>query len=89
VDTNIIQGSTSSVNLDVTKELEDKGFDVSANRNDDDDNDNNDTCSTKGQKSSAVSDKNLAFNSNISELRDGKPKYTQSPQLGLAAASLN
>jgi hypothetical protein len=83
VDTDITQESTSSV--DVTKELEDKGFDVSANGNNDDD---NDTRSTKGQKS-AVSDRNPAFDSNISELRDSQPNYTQSPQLGLAAASLH
>ena len=65
VDTYITQGSTSSVNLDVTKELEDEGFDVSANGNDDDD---NDTRSTKRQKLSAVSDKNPASSSSISRL---------------------
>jgi hypothetical protein len=73
VDSDITKGSTGSINLDVAKELEDKGFDAYANGNDKDD---DDTRSIKGRKSSAVSDKNPAFDSNISELRDGQPYYT-------------
>jgi hypothetical protein len=84
VNTDIIQESTSSVNLDVTKELKDKGFDAFVKGNDKDD---DGTRSTKGSKLSARSDKNPAFDSNLSELRDGQVDYTQSPQLGPAAAS--
>jgi hypothetical protein len=68
VNTDLIQGSTSYDNLDVTKELEGEGFDVFAERDDDDD---DDTRSTKGRTLSAVSDKNLASSSNISRLQDG------------------
>jgi hypothetical protein len=56
VNTEIIQGSTNYVDLDVTKELEDKGFDVFAEGSNEDD---NETCSTKGLKLSAISNDNL------------------------------
>lgn len=86
VNTDITQGSTNYVHLDVTKELEDEGFDVFAEGNDEDD---DDTGSTKGRKLSAISDKNPAFDSNISELQDDQPDYTQSPRLGLAEVALH
>ncbi len=42
---------------------------------------------TKGRKLSVVSDTHLAFDSNISTSQHSQPSYTQSPHLGLAAAS--
>ena len=85
-ETDITYRSKTFVNLDVdvTKEWEDESSDPSTEGNDIED---NDTRSTKGRKSSVVSDKNPPFKSNISELRDGQPNCTQSPQLGLAATS--
>lgn len=66
----ITQGSTSYVDLDATKELEGEGLDVSVEGNDKDD---DDTLSAKILKLSAVSDKQPAFNSNISRLQDDQP----------------
>jgi len=86
VNTDITQGSTSYVNLDATKELEDGEFSVSAEERDEDD---DDTRSTKRSKLSAVSGDNPAFDGNMSELRDDQPDHTQSPQPGPAAASLH
>jgi hypothetical protein len=57
----------SYINLDTTKELEDREFSVSTKERD---KDNNNTYSTKRSKLSTISSDNLAFNSNISELRD-------------------
>ena len=54
VDTDIMQESMSSVDLDVTKEWEDEGFDASPEGADKDDGDN---CSTKGRTLSAFSNK--------------------------------
>jgi hypothetical protein len=80
-----LQANTGiSVNIDVTTELEDEDFNVSAEGNDKDD---DDTCSTKGRELSVISDKNPASDSNISELRVGQPDYTQTLQLSSAAAS--
>jgi hypothetical protein len=70
VNTDLIQGSTSYNNLDVTRELEGKGFDVFAKGDD------VDSRSTKGQTLSAVSDKNLASGINVSGLQDGQPNST-------------
>jgi hypothetical protein len=86
VNTDITQRSTNYVNLDVTKEVEYKGCDVFAEGNNDDD---DSTRSTKRSMLSAVSCNNPAFDSNISELQDGKHDYAQSPQLGPAVASLH
>jgi hypothetical protein len=86
MNTDIIQRSTNYVDLNVTKELEDRGFDVFAKESNED---NDNICSTKRSKLSTVSDNNPAFNSNMSELQDGQSDYTQSPQLGPAAASLD
>ena len=84
VNTDIIQGITSSNRLGVTKKLKDKGFDASAEGNADD---NDGTRSAKGRTLPAVSDRNLTFVSNTSELQDSQPDDTQSPQLTLAATS--
>jgi hypothetical protein len=86
VNTDITQRSTNYVNLDVTKEVEYKGYDVFAKGNDDDD---DSTHSTKRSMLSAVSCNNPAFDSNISGLQDSERDYAQSPQLGLAVASLH
>lgn len=64
MNTDITQGSTNYVNLDVTKEWEDRCFDVFAKRSDEDD---NNTRSTKRSKLSAISNDYIAFNSNMSE----------------------
>ena len=85
VNTDLTQGSTSYVNLDVSKGL-DGECSVSAEERD---GDSDDTRSTKRSKSSTVSGDNPAFDSNMFELRDGQPDYTRSPQQGLAAASQN
>jgi hypothetical protein len=61
--------------------LEGKGFDIFA------EGDDIDSCSTKGQRLSAVSDKNPASGSNISRLQGSQPDNIQSLQLALAAAS--
>jgi hypothetical protein len=74
----------SYVNLDVSKGL-DGECSVSAEERD---GDGDDTRFTKRSKSSTVSGDNPAFDSNMSELRDGQPDHTRSPQQGLAAASL-
>jgi hypothetical protein len=84
VNTDLTQGSTSYVNLDVSKGL-DGECSVSAEERD---GDGDDTRSTKRSKSSTVSGDNPAFDSNMSELQDGQPDHTRSPQQGLAAASL-
>ncbi|KAH8650362.1 hypothetical protein BGZ60DRAFT_534447 [Tricladium varicosporioides] len=84
VNTNITQGTTSYDNLDATKELEGKGFDIFA---EEDGNSDNNTHSTKRRTLSAVSNKNPASDSNISRLQDSRPDDTQSPQLGLATVS--
>ena len=62
---NITHGSTTYVNLDSINGLENEGFNVFTKGIDEDDNDN---CSTKGQKSLAVSNKSLAFNNKICQL---------------------
>ncbi|CAG8978009.1 hypothetical protein HYALB_00000679 [Hymenoscyphus albidus] len=72
IDTDNIQGST---NLDVTKELENRGSDISIEGSAED---GDGTCSTKERELSAVSVKNPVSDSNILE---------QSLQLDLAAAS--
>jgi hypothetical protein len=72
VNTNIIQQSTNYVNLNVTKEVEYKGCNVFAKGND---NNNNSTCFTKRLMLFAVSCNNLAFDSNISKLQDGKHNH--------------
>jgi hypothetical protein len=80
-----LQANTGiSVNIDVPKELEDEDFNASAEGNDKDD---DDTRFTKGRELPAISDKDPASDSNISELRVGQPDYTQTPQLSSAAAS--
>ena len=78
VDTGTTQGSTSSINLDVAKELEDEVYDASTERDD------VSSRSTKGRTLSAISEKNLTSGSNISELQlnDAQP-----PQLAPAMAS--
>ena len=53
------------INLDITKELEDRGFNIFIKRSD---KDNNNTCSIKRLKLLAISNDYIAFNSNISEL---------------------
>jgi hypothetical protein len=65
VNTDITQGSTNYVNLDVAKEVEYEGFDVFAEGNDED---NDDTRSMKRSMLSTISRNNPAFDSNISEL---------------------
>ena len=67
---------TSSVNLDMTKELENRECSVSAEERDEDD---DDTRSTKKSKLSAVSGDNPAFDSNMSEPRESQPDHAQSP----------
>ena len=74
VDTGIMQGTTSSVNVDV--ELVREGCDVFAKGDDDNDVDTR-------------SAKNPASDSNISGLQDAQPDDTQSPQLALTATSLH
>lgn len=86
VNTDITQGGTSYVNLDVNRELEDRECSVSSEERDEG---GDDTRSTKRSKLSAVSGDNPAFNGNMSELRDDQPDHTQSPQPGLAAASIH
>jgi hypothetical protein len=86
VNTDITQGSTNYANLDVTKELEDAEFSVFAEERDEDD---EHTRSTKRSKLSAVSGDNPAFDGNMFELQDDQPDHAQSPQPGLAAASLH
>jgi hypothetical protein len=61
MDIDKIQGST---NLNVTKELENKGSNISVKGSD---KDGNDTYSTEGRELSAVSVKNPVSNSNIPE----------------------
>jgi hypothetical protein len=85
VNTDITQQSTNYVNLNVTKEVEYKGYNVFVERNN---NNNNSTCSTKRSILSAVSYNNPAFDSNISELQDSEHNYAQSSQLGPAVVSL-
>ncbi|KAH6662076.1 hypothetical protein B0J14DRAFT_707848 [Halenospora varia] len=86
MNTEIIQGSASYVDLDVTKEVEDEGADIFANGDDDD----ADTCSPKRSRSFTISCNNPASDSNvsISELQDGQHDSAQYPQPGLAVASL-
>jgi hypothetical protein len=86
MNTDIIQGSTNYIDLDVTKELENRDFDVFAKESN---KDNDNTCSTKRSKLSTVSDNNPAFNSNMSELQDSQSDYAQSPQLGQRGATRN
>ena len=84
--TDFTQGSTNYVDLGVTTELEDEGFDVFAEGNDEHD---DDTRSTNRSKLSAVSSKNPTSDSNVPELQDSQPDYIQSPHLGPAAAFLH
>lgn len=79
VNNGITQGSTSYVNIDVTKELEDGKCGVSTKKRGEDDDD-------PRSKPSAIPGGNLAFNSG---LRDGQPSNAQFPQLGPVAASLH
>ena len=83
VNTDIPQGSPSSVDLDGTNELEGKDSDVPAEG---DGEDSDDTRFTKGRRLSAVPDNHPAFDDSISQLQDGQPDYPQSPQPGPAAA---
>ncbi|KAL5325334.1 hypothetical protein ACEPPN_006459 [Leptodophora sp. 'Broadleaf-Isolate-01'] len=69
--------------LDATMELESEGLDVFAKG------DGVDSRSTKGRTLSAVPDNYPASDRNISQLQDGQPNYTQSPQLNLTPASLH
>ena len=82
--TDVTQESTSSFDLDVTKEWEDEGFDAYPEGADKDD---GDTCSTKGRTLSAFPNKNPVCDSNISGPQDSQPDDIQSKQLALAAAS--
>jgi hypothetical protein len=61
------QGSTSYVNLDVTKELEDGECNISTEERDED---SDDTHSMKRLKLSAISGGNPAFDGNMSKLWD-------------------
>jgi hypothetical protein len=76
VNTEITQGSTSYVNLNVTKELEDREYSVSTGECDEG---GDDTRSIKGSMLSAISGDNPAFDGNMSELRDDQPDHTQPP----------
>jgi hypothetical protein len=86
VNTDMTQGCTSYVNLDVTKELEDGECSVSTEERDEG---GDDTHSTKRSKLSAVSGGNPTFDGNMSKLWDDQPDNTQSPQPGPAATSLH
>jgi len=85
VNTDIPQRSTSFVDLDSNTELEGEGSSVPAEGHEHD----NNTRSTKRRRLSAVSDTNPPFNGNVSGLQDNQSDYPQSPQPGLAAASLH
>lgn len=85
VNIDITQGSTSYFNLDITKDLEDREYSVSAKECDKDD---DNTCPTKRSKSSAISSDNPAFDGNLSGLYDSQPDAQSLPP-GPAAASLH
>jgi hypothetical protein len=86
INTDITQGNTNYVNLDVTKELKEGEFSVFAKKRDEDD---NDTYSMKRSKSSTVSGDDPAFDGNMSKLQDDLPDHAQSLQPGPAATSLH
>lgn len=70
MNTNLIQKSISYDHLDVTKELEGEGFNVSTKG------DKVNSRSIKERTLSAVSNRNPASSSNISRLQDGQPNDT-------------
>jgi hypothetical protein len=87
VNTEITKGSANYVDLDVTKEVEDKGIDVFAKGDDDDD---TGTRSMKRSRPSAISCNDPASDSDVSVsgLQDGQHDSAQSPQLDPAIVSL-
>jgi hypothetical protein len=62
-----MQRSTSYIDLDVAKELEDRDYSISAKERD---KDSDDTCFTKRLKLFAISVDNAKFDNNISEVQD-------------------
>jgi hypothetical protein len=79
VNTNIKQGTTSSVNLDVTKEVEDRGFNIVTNGSDKQDKSDAGACSSRRQKDDST------FGSGI-PAHDGSCGHSQPLQLDLTAA---